>query len=284
MSARRISYAVVHEGVGELRREPRHAAEQVSQVILGSVLETLSVRAGGEWLRVRSDDGYKGWIRGWSVTPMTASALDAYRAGPFVEVDSMVARVRSRPSGRSAPLREATLGARLRRLGRSGRWIRVLLPDGAVGYLGANDLLVDRTSLRGRLRPRDIPALLRTAQRFLGVPYQWGGVTPKGADCSGFVQTAFRLHGVVLPRDSGDQFRLVRRTSFLERDVDETQIGHLLFFGAEDARISHVGIGLGDGRMIHARGRVRIDSLRPGATGADPHLRSSFRGSGPVLF
>jgi cell wall-associated NlpC family hydrolase len=276
-------YAVVNEGVGELRRGPDHAGEQGSQVVLGGVLRVLGSRHAGRWLRVEGEDGYRGWIRSWSVQVLASSELEKYRSGPMVEVDAMVARVREQPSGRSAPLREATLGSRLRRVGRSGNWIRVTLPDGERGYLHTRDLLVDPNSYRSRVRPRHIPALLRTGMRFLGVPYQWGGVTPKGVDCSGLVQTVFRLHGVLMPRDSRDQFRWLRRESYLSREVGELQYGHLVFFGETDAKVNHVGIGLGDGRFLHAQGRVRVNSLRPEDPDFHRDLFRLFRSAGPVL-
>jgi cell wall-associated NlpC family hydrolase len=277
-------FALVNEGVGELRRLPSHAAEQVSQVILGTPLRILGTRDGGRWLRVQGPDAYRGWIRSWSVTPASRRDVEAYGSGATVEVEALVARVREGPSGRSAPLREATLGARLTRLGHRGRWIRVGLPDGTRGYLNARDLLLDPGTLRTRRRPRDIPSLLRTAHRFLGVPYQWGGVTAKGVDCSGFVQSVFRLHGVLLPRDARDQFRWVRKTTYLLGKPRDLQYGHLVFFGESDARISHVGIGLSGGRFIHSRGRVRVGSLFRQDVGFEEDLLALFRGAGPVPF
>jgi cell wall-associated NlpC family hydrolase len=108
-------------------------------------------------------------------------------------------------------------------------------------------------------------------------------VTPKGLDCSGLVQTVFRLHGVLLPRDSGDQFLEIRRSTYIYRDPAETQPGHLLFFGKTDRAITHVGIGIGGGRMLHAQGRVRIDTLSPGDPEVRTDLLALFRGAGPVL-
>jgi len=272
---------MVNEAVAEMRREPDHASEQVSQIILGSVLQVLSTRDRRRWFRVQSEDGYKGWVRSWSVQELDPS--DPRPTGPMVEVDALLARVRARATGRSEPVREAPVGSQLPRVGRSGNWIRVELPDNRRGYLHARDLLVDKQSLRGRRRPHHIPALIRTAHRFLGVPYQWGGVTPKGVDCSGFVQTVFRLHGIVLPRDSGDQFKWVQKNAYVSGDVAETQYGHLLFFGESRTRISHVALGLRDGRFIHASGRVRINSLHPDNDDFNRDLYRLFLGSGPVL-
>jgi cell wall-associated NlpC family hydrolase len=274
---------VVNEAVGELRRQPDHAAEQVSQVVLGAPLKVLGTRDAGRWRRIESPDGYRGWIRSWSVHPMSIREAREYRNGPLVEVDVLVAGIYERATARSRVIRQAPFGAVLRRVGRSGSWIRVELPDGEKGYLHARKLLVDRKTFRARQRARDIPSVLRTALRFLGVPYQWGGVTAKGIDCSGFTQTVFRAHGVELPRDSRDQFRWAQRETYLQREPVDIQFGHLVFFGEADARISHVGISLGDGEFIHARGRVRIDSLRPEAPGFERELYRIFRGASPVL-
>lgn len=277
------SHVVVNEGVGELRRKPDHAAEQVSQAVLGTPLQVLSTRDKGRWVRAQAPDGYKAWIRSWSVVPMSARELKSYHNGPFVEIDALVARVRERATNRSPALREAPVGTRLRRLGRSGNWIRVLLPDGERGFLHAKDLLVDKNTLRSRSRPQDIPSLLRSAQRFLGVPYQWGGITAKGLDCSGLIQTLFEMHGVLLPRDSKDQFRWVRKHAYVYRESADVQYGHLVFFGETDARVAHVGIALEHGEFLHARGRVRINSLRPEDPAFDRELYRQFRGAGPVL-
>ncbi|NNF07555.1 MAG: C40 family peptidase [Candidatus Eisenbacteria bacterium] len=276
-------YAIVNEGVAEVRRKPDHAAEQVSQFILGSVLQVLSTRGKDAWYRVEGDDGYTGWVRSWSLTPHSRRSLQAYRIGPGVEVEALVGRVREAASGRSLAMREAPLGARLRRLGRKGNWVRVGLPDGERGFMHRRDLLIDSQTFRARTRPRHVHGLLKTGLRMLGVPYQWGGVTPKGLDCSGLVQTTFAAHGVRLPRDSGDQFKWVKRESYISRELHELQRGHLAFFGESDRKITHVGIGVGDGQILHAQGRVRVQSLRPQDSDFNRPLFRLFRGCGPVL-
>jgi hypothetical protein len=276
-------YVVVNEGLGEIRRTPDHAAEQVSQAVLGDPLRVLGQRGSGRWFRVECPDGYKGWIRGWSVHPMTGRELEAHQNGPEVEIDALVARIYEKATGRSTAFREAPLGARLRRVGRSGNWIRCELPDGLRGYIHARKLLVDRKTLRARHRPRDIFSVVKTGLRFLGVPYQWGGVTPKGIDCSGLIQTAFRLHGVLLPRDSHDQYRWAKKETFLYPDPQDAQFGHLVFFGEGRSRITHVGISLGDGRFLHSQGRVRLNSLRPEDPEFHRDLFRIYRGASPVL-
>jgi hypothetical protein len=274
---------MVNESVGELRREPAHASEQVSQVVLGTVLTTVGHAEERRWLHAVGPDGYPGWIRSWAVHPVASGDVDAFHAGPLVELDALVARIRARADARSEGIREATLGVRLPRLGRTGRWVRVLLPDGEKGYLRVDELLIDRKTLRPRLRTHDLFSVVRCAKRFLGVPYQWGGVTAKGLDCSGLVQTVFRLHGVLLPRDAKDQFRWAARETYLYREAEEVQFGHLVFFGPSDRRVGHVGISLGAGNFLHARGRVRVNSLLPGSPDFDRDLSRQFRGAAPIL-
>jgi len=90
--------------------------------------------------------------------------------------------------------------------------------------------------------------LVVTAQRFLGTPYRYGGMSEKnGFDCSGLTLTAYRLNGLELPRSSGEQYRV-------GRPVPRAQLrpGDLVFFAISGSRISHVGIYVGDGRFIHA--------------------------------
>jgi cell wall-associated NlpC family hydrolase len=100
----------------------------------------------------------------------------------------------------------------------------------------------------------------RTAERFIGIPYKWGGNTvPEGLDCSGFTRAVYYLCGVSIPRVAGDQYR-----AGLAVTRDELKEGDLVFFGASQADITHVGIYVGNGRFVHAPKRgddIKISSL-----------------------
>jgi cell wall-associated NlpC family hydrolase len=143
-------------------------------------------------------------------------------------------------------------------------WSRAL-PLGA--WLRTTETVVSGQVLdpasRVRAFPRDLAAIAATAaDRFAGTPYQWGGVTPWGADCSGLVQTTFWLHGVVMPRDAWQQAEVGGDAG---KDVKQWSPGDLLFFSDRpDARITHVGISLGGGRMVHlglGRGGYAVERL-----------------------
>lgn len=89
--------------------------------------------------------------------------------------------------------------------------------------------------------------VIDTAQQFLGVPYVWGGSSPSGFDCSGFVQYVFARCGIDLPRTAD-----VQATAGTPVSKSELQPGDLVFFAGDYVNISHVGIYVGDGKMIHA--------------------------------
>lgn len=96
-----------------------------------------------------------------------------------------------------------------------------------------------------------------SALRFINSPYVWGGRLPSGIDCSGFCQLVYKIRGVKIPRDSWQQAEAGTNISFIE----ETRPGDLVFFDNERGRISHVGMILSHGLVIHASGRVRIDTI-----------------------
>lgn len=99
--------------------------------------------------------------------------------------------------------------------------------------------------------------VIKTAKQFLNVPYLWSGRSFFGIDCSGFVQLVYKLYGIALPRDSFQQAEIGEVLSF----VEESKPGDLAFFENGEGHICHVGIMLNHQEIIHAFGKVRIDSL-----------------------
>lgn len=89
-------------------------------------------------------------------------------------------------------------------------------------------------------------SIVSTAMNYLGVPYVWGGSSPKGFDCSGFVQYVFRQNGVSLPRTAASQ-----KSASPSISRSSLQPGDLVFF-SNGGGISHVGIYIGNGNMVHA--------------------------------
>ncbi|MGP1471668.1 MAG: C40 family peptidase, partial [Schwartzia sp. (in: firmicutes)] len=106
---------------------------------------------------------------------------------------------------------------------------------------------------------KEVPPLIATARNYLGTPYRFGGTTPKGFDCSGFVQFVFHRHGFSIPRAADEQYRLGQRV----KKRQDLEPGDLVFFSTYEKGASHCGIYLGKNQFIHvssSRG-VRVDSL-----------------------
>ena len=217
-----------------LQSEAAVSSPQVSQRVRGQVVRVIAER--GDWLRVAGDDEYEGWMhRGY------LRLLGGGGGGPD-EIGDLI-----------------SCGCTVETLGGTRR----SLPLGAV--LSNDERVVDGGAIpRGempRVWPRDAAAIAHSAEiLFAGASYQWGGVTPWGADCSGFVQTVYGLHGVSLPRDAWQQAQrgvVVGSAPYQPAD--------LLFFSERaDGRITHVAVALSDGRMAHValgRGGFAIDRL-----------------------
>lgn len=97
---------------------------------------------------------------------------------------------------------------------------------------------------------------IKMAKKYLNSPYLWGGRTPIGIDCSGYTQMVFRFFKQQLPRDAYQQARIGKPIYYLK----DVKLGDLAFFETKKV-ITHVGIILQKNKIIHASGKVRIDSL-----------------------
>ncbi|KGF11248.1 glycoside hydrolase [Tissierellia bacterium S5-A11] len=134
--------------------------------------------------------------------------------------------------------------------------------DGLVGPATYRALLSrDIPTSRGDFSTLLVRRLISVAQEYIGVPYLFGGSTPSGFDCSGFVQFAAKAAGLVLPRSADEQYHMGRSVS-----RSQMQPGDLVFFSTYTDGVSHSGIYLGGDRFISStssRGVV-IDSLSEG--------------------
>lgn len=244
---------IVRAPIASLHGEPRISSPQISQRLAGHAVDLLETQ--GDWLRVRGDDGYEGWVhRGFLAVDSSGAPTEAEGAR---KVLSLGCRVR----GGDGRTRSFPLGALL---------------DPADRVLDGETIIADQ---RAKRFAADGEAIARTAQdRYAGTSYQWGGSTPWGADCSGMVQTVFWLHGVPLPRDAWMQAQVGLE---LPRDLAALVPGDLLFFSDRpDDRITHAAVALGSYRIVHCalgRGGWAVDDL---ADQGDPYvasLRASFR-------
>jgi cell wall-associated NlpC family hydrolase len=227
--------ALVRTPIAPMYAEPFVASIQLSQRLSGHEVELLE--AQDDWFLSRGIDGYEGWIHRGFLSP--APSASARGSAQMVRI-SLGCVTGTAAGGRRA----LPLGARLS-------------PEEVVKSGEA----VIQTELPTRF-PRVAFSITRAAQElFEGTPYLWGGITPWGADCSGFVQTIYALHGVQLPRDAWQQSETGSDAGALE----SLGAADLAFFtDREDRRVSHVAIALGSNRLVHlalGRGGYATENL-----------------------
>jgi hypothetical protein len=139
----------------------------------------------------------------------------------------------------------------------------VKAPDDTLGWVKSENLKIEGDNPFVEKEKPPVPAtrrreIIATAEKYLGVPYVWGGTTADGFDCSGLVQTVFAENGISLPRGSGDQYRKGRKVR-----KGEMRPGDLVFFHTYTSGPSHVGIYVGDGKFIHAESSPRGVTVTP---------------------
>ncbi|UCF79180.1 MAG: C40 family peptidase [Candidatus Eiseniibacteriota bacterium] len=268
-------HLLVATSVADIRAQASHESELVTQAVLGSQLRRLKTSRDHKWHQVKLPDGYVGWVRGWSILPVSRSQLSAWTAGLDLQVSSRSAPVRERPSEASPVVCELVLGTRLPQVKRRKGWVRTVLPDSRSGWLERKHLgrPVSGSPLSG---PGLEAAIVRTALLFTGAPYLWGGITPWGCDCSGLVQTVYRLNGIDLPRDAKDQLAWLRER-LIAPETKHYRRGDLLFFGRSRRDITHVAISTGGTSFIHSYGHVRRGGLKRGQSGYVHEISRSFR-------
>lgn len=219
--------------------EPDVRTTQVSQLLRGHAADV--VARHGLWLRVQSGDRYEGWIHQGYVASLANNGTALITGWDDKRPLSLGCTVRDA----SGSTRKLPLGA--------------LISDGEERTAGLAMTLEERR----RTFPATGDAITASGQTYFeGTSYEWGGVTPWGADCSGFVQASFALHGVHLPRDAWMQ---AQAGEALPNELSKLEAGDLLFFSDEpEARISHVAMSLGGSRVVHqalGRGGHAVDDL-----------------------
>ncbi|NIR52190.1 C40 family peptidase [candidate division KSB1 bacterium] len=251
----RTGFGIVKISVANQRREPRYQAELVNQAFLGTIVRVFKTE--GSFYFVQNQDKYLGWMSKGSLTLVDSAGVATWQnADRMICIANYDVVVHIDGSGKEV-LVDLVPGATLKRLGRHAGFIKVETPDKRIGYV-KKESLIEEEALKAVQATRD--RIIQTSKRFLGAPYLWGGTSPKGFDCSGFVQTVFKLNNLSLPRDASQQANEGVAVEPGE-DFENLQPGDLVCFGKRPERISHIGIYLGDQLYIHSSFSVHVNSF-----------------------
>lgn len=267
--AENIRYGIVNQSVINLYKSPKHTSELSSQAILGTPVIIIENKHG--WINISTPEGYSAWTPEESVIEMNNEELQVWNKSPKLIVKSYLSILRTKPTEKAAVISDVILGNILINKGKYGKYYKVGLPDGRIGYLGD----AYATSFLGWMSSHQPTAenIITMAKNFIGFPYLWGGTSAKAMDCSGFTETCFYLNGVILPRDADQQDQVGTKVNTSD-NFNDLQPADLLFFGSvKDSvyDVRHVAIYIGNGNFIHASSTVRISSLLPESKNFDAY-------------
>ena len=235
-----MEYGISLQALVPVRIQPGDREEMTNQLLFGDLIFIKGQVKG--WLLIQTvDDEYEGWVDGKQVVSIGKEEFtDLVKKDKYY---SMELASQAKAADAEKPL-IFTLGA--------------CLPGYSEGQFRINGQEYDFPGeVCSDSGPATAEQILSYAQKYLGSAYLWGGRSPFGIDCSGFVQMVFKLGGILLPRDSSQQVTKGETVSF----IHEARPGDLVFFGESDGDITHTGIFIEEGKIIHASGDVHIDTI-----------------------
>lgn len=228
-------FGVVLVPLANLRSEPDHKAELKTQLILGDIFEILN--ENNEWLFIKNYfDNYEGWINKKGTIPLDILTFKNYQNNKTF-CNELISTVKDENNNIFFIF--------------CGSWLHNYNEKENSFAIGEKKFFLQNKLKKLNLTTSNIISL---AIKFLNSPYLWGGVSIAGIDCSGLTYITHRVFGIKILRDSFKQAELGTDVYFIEN----ARKGDLLFFGNNNI-ITHVGLYLGENKIIHSSGFVRID-------------------------
>ena len=225
-------FAICNLSIVPVRSEPSHKSEQITQMLYGETC-IITKKTDNGWCYIRIDfDNYEGWINEKQI-----QLIDEIT---YYEIKTNLPRYASdlfdyvQLSEKEYDIQTITLGATV---SNASALVHIFKGEIQQGVSRKN--------------------LIKIAFQYINAPYLWGGKTPLGIDCSGFTQMVYKLSGVAIPRDASEQAKV----GTLIQNLNDAEIGDLAFFNNDAGRITHTGIILDNGYIIHAHGKVRVDKI-----------------------
>lgn len=221
-----------------LRSEPNSTAELCSQLLFGETYQIMEELK--DWIKIKTDlDDYLGWISQNQFVPWDGIFDNTKVLSVFPHVRAL--NLINNEQFFLLP----------------GSIIHQTYEENSILHFKINNVAYQIDWNDYTQNNTQNTDLIELANRFKNTPYLWGGKTFLGIDCSGFTQLLFKLQGIQLPRDAYQQSEIGEFVDF----VNESMLGDLAFFKNDDSKITHVGLILGPGEIIHASGKVRKDII-----------------------
>lgn len=276
----REPWGLINVSVCNIRRNRSHDAEMVTQALMGTPVKILTEDDG--WYQIQTPDSYIGWIDSEAVITLPVNKFNQWRRSERIVYLGKTADIYS-AINENGVVSDVVAGAILQKKGEESGYYRVILPDGREGLLQKRDCM-EFSRWATESRP-EADKILKTASRFMGTPYLWGGTSVKGMDCSGFIKTVYFLNGLILARDASLQSKHGYQIKDF-RNMESLKPGDLLFFGqkaGENPKPSHVGMYIGNTEFIHESGMVKINSLDSTRKNFSRYRHDSFLGARRII-
>ena len=246
--------------VANLRAQPKHSAELVTQTLMGMPLKIYEVQNG--FYHVKTPEGYYAWVDAAGIEIVSRQKFKQWLTKPKIIITAQCGKICKKPYADAVPVSDYVLNDVFALKQMQDDYALVEYPDGRNGFLKKGTFLTLK-QFEENNKKADADDLINNAKQYLGIPYLWGGTSTKGLDCSGFTKNVYAQLGYLLPRDASQQVK-IGKTIQITADFSQLKPGDLLFFGHQKNgkdKITHVAIHMGNGRIIHATGEVKIESL-----------------------
>jgi Cell wall-associated hydrolases (invasion-associated proteins) len=253
------SFGLVTLSVINLRKEPDHTSELVSQAKLGTPV--LILKNKNSWVQIQTPDNYISWTEASSVKLLNKMEMDVWKNSERLIYMDNSGWLHDNPSINSGVEGDLVGGCIMKRTGELKGYFSVELPDGRTGFIEKQKVMNFNDWKRITLCTEE--SICRVARTFLGLPYLWGGSSTKAVDCSGLVQSVYFMNGLILQRDASLQ-ALHGSVVDISNGYSRLKKGDLLFFGSNVNgihHVTHVAIYMGNMEYINSSGRVMINSL-----------------------
>ncbi len=257
---------VVINPAENMHSRPSAMSDVVSQALLGTnvvVLQTEKDPEGEVWYHVETPDTYKGWIIGPSLRLLKPGDKPYASQGNVFEVTALLANTYREPDvTKHKPVKVAPISSVLEVARETGeRWAEIVLPCGTKAWIQKGDgVFHEGPVVWPRRTPEEMVAL---SERFIGLPYLWGGTSPFGLDCSGFVQLIYKMSGIPILRDADIQFE---GSGLLAVAAGDEAAGDLVFFGSAKNMIVHVGMMINRevfiSATVHEKPIVQVSKIK----------------------